>query len=254
MSAKIVYLDIERQSGIVDGIWELKQRSWLSPAQILERPRTICFAWRWDHEDETHFAAEWERGHKAMIAKAHKVMDEADFIVGWNSKNFDVKHLRTEMIMHGMTPPSPHKDIDLMQVAKRNFGFLSNRMAYIAQELDQGGKLATGGADLWKQLRNAKGDELRKARKKMAAYNRRDVDLTMELWTLLKPWTSAVNLPNYRDGVSPACPVCESENIQYRGLARTLTATYRRFQCVDCGRWGRDTHSVRRTTSVPLSQ
>jgi len=159
------------------------------------------------------------------------------------------------MIMHGLMPPSPHKDIDLMQVAKRHFGFLSNRMAYIAEQLDQDGKMATGGGNLWKQLRTAKGNELRQARQLMAEYNIRDVELTQELWELLKPWTSGVNLSAYgpaKDG--PCCPVCDSDNIQYRGSARTLTQTYRRFQCLDCGKWGRDTNSITRTNSVPLSQ
>lgn len=252
MPARIVYLDIERQSGIADGIWDLKQRSWLSPSQILERPRTICFAWRWEGEDKTHFSAEWDRGHKAMIAKAHKVMDEADFICGWNSKFFDVKHLREEMLMHDMFPPSPHKDIDLMLICRRNFGFLSNRMAYIAEQLDLDGKMSTGGAGLWKQLRTSKGEDLKTARETMCDYNKRDVELTQELWHLLKPWANGVNLSAYEGGLAPSCPVCSSANVNYRGLQRTLSTTYRRFQCQDCGKWGRTNNGLSRTNLVPI--
>lgn len=253
MAARIAVLDIERQSGIADGIWELKQNGWLNPSQVVERPRTICFAYKWLGESDIHFHAEWDRGGaKGMVKKAHRVMDEADFIVGWNSKGFDIPHLRTEMIVHNLTPPSPHKDIDLMLQAKRHFKFLSNRMNEVAKMLDQKGKIATGGGDLWRRLRTSKGDDLREARQLMAEYNVRDVALTEELHTLMSPWLSGVNLAAYRDVDAPICPVCESENIQYRGLARTATRSYRRFQCQACGKWGRDTASVAGTGQVPL--
>ena len=256
MPARIVYLDIERQSGVADGIWELRQRNWLNPGQIIERPRTICFAWRWEGESETQFAAEWDRGgQKAMIAKAHQVLDEADFVVGWNSRNFDVKHLRTEMILHEMTPPSPHKDIDLMIQAKRAFGFLSNRMSYIAEQLGQKGKMETGGSELWKALRTAKGQELAQARQTMAEYNCRDVELTQELYMLMRPWLTGVNLPLYDDesgDLGPHCPACSSPRIQYRGVSRNTSYSYRRFQCQECGKWGRSTQSIAKTMQVPL--
>lgn len=253
MTARIAVLDIERQSGVAEGIWELRQNGWLNPGQVVERPRTICFAWKWLGEDEIHFAAEWHKGGaKKMVKKAQAVLNEADAVIGWNSKAFDVKHLRTEMIVHNLKPPSPHKDIDLMVHAKRNFAFLSNRMSEVAKILDQDGKLATGGGDLWRKLRHSKGEELYAARQLMEDYNRRDVALTEELYTLMSPWLSGINLPLYSDHGSPACPACESERIQYRGLARTTSRAYRRFQCNDCGKWGRETVSVGSTEQVPL--
>jgi len=89
----------------------------------------------------------------------------------------------------------------------------------------------------------------------MREYNEQDVLLTEELYQLLLPWIPGLNLPVYRagnDDLGPFCPACESSNIQYRGVARTLTRTYRRFQCNDCGRWGRDTASIGSTEGVPL--
>lgn len=253
MVARIAVLDIERQSGIADGIWELRQNGWLNPTQVIERPRTICFAYKWLDEDEIHFHAEWDKGPKAMAKKARDVLNEADAVVGWNSRGFDMPHLRSEMIIHGLTPPSPHKDIDLMVQAKKHFKFLSNRMNEVAKVLDQKGKLATGGGDLWRRLRNSKGHDLKEARQLMAEYNVRDIQLTEELYHLMKPWLTGINLPVYSDSTGePACPACLSVNIQYRGVARTVTRSYRRFQCNDCGKWGRDTSSVAGTSQVPL--
>lgn len=238
-------LDIERQSGLADGIWELRQRGgWLNPSQIIERPRTICFAYKWVGDDQIHFHSEWEDGHHSMIAKAHKVFDECDYLIGWNSKAFDVKHLRTEMAMYEMRPPSPHRDIDLMLTAKRNFTFLSNRMAYVAEQLGRDGKLETGGAELWKSLRFGEGEQLWEARRLMQEYNMRDVALTEELWDALKPWVSGLNLALFEeDSSSVRCPNCLSSSIQWRGQQVTLTRSYRRFQCQDCGRWSREIKS-----------
>lgn len=245
MTARIVFLDIERTWGVAEGIWQLKQ-SWINPSQMIEQPRTICLAWKWEGEDRTQFAAEWQRGgHTAMVLKAHKVLDEADYVVGWNSKGFDVKHLRTEFILADLTPPSPHKDIDLMLTARKNFGFMSNRMGFIAEQLDLKGKTATGGAELWKKLREAKGSELADARDLMAGYNCRDVELTQELYYLMRPWVTGLNLPTHEEGesVGPSCSNCNSDDVHYRGIQVATSRRYRRFQCQQCGKWGRETAS-----------
>jgi len=238
--ANIVFLDIERQSGIADGIWQLKQ-TWINPDQMLEAPSTICFAWKYADEDEVSFAADWKGGHKKMVQKAWEVLDAADYVVGWNSKGFDVKHLRTEFLLEGMVPPSPWKDIDLMLTARRNFGFLSNRMAYIAEQLEVGTKVSTGGASLWRSLRQDKGELLKASRDKMEVYNKHDVELTEELYYLMLPWVSGLNIPLDNGGSdAPACSNCGSDKLQWRGYATALTRRYRRFQCTACGKWGKE--------------
>lgn len=252
MTAKIAVLDIERQAGVAEGIWELRQNGWLNPGQIVERPRTICFAWKWLGDSDIQFHAEWDKGPKAMIKKAHAVMDEADYIVGWNSKAFDIKHLRTEMLLHQLLPPSPHKDIDLMVQAKRSFSFMSNRMNEVAKLLDRKGKAETGG-NLWHRLKHDKGESLWEARSLMAEYNKRDVELTEELYTLMLPWCHGINVAAYKtQGIGPFCTACGSDNVQYRGKQVTSTRTYRRFQCQGCGKWGRDTKSESSSNEVPL--
>jgi hypothetical protein len=238
--ANIVVLDIERQSAMVDGIWGLKQ-TWINPNQILTPPSTICFAYKYLGEPKMHFAADWKRGgHKQMVLEAWHVLDAADYVVGWNSKGFDVKHLRTEFLLAGLTPPSPHKDIDLMLTVRKNFGFLSNRMQWVAEQLGAGSKLATGGADLWRTLRMGKGQELKDARAKMQAYNEQDVHLTEELYWRLLPWVSGLNIPLSDKRSDVCCSNCGSDNIQWRGSQMAMTRSYARFQCQACGKWGRD--------------
>jgi hypothetical protein len=268
MTAKILCLDIERQSAVVDGVWELGSRngSWINPSRVIEPSRTICFAYRWEHEPKTKFVAEWDGGfeqdnasmapgggHFLMIKKAQELLTEADYVVGWNSKSFDIKHLRGHMYAYDLLPPAPHVDIDLMIQCKRNFSFMANSMAYISKVKSMEGKAATGGADLWRTLRYADGDILRRAQRRMKKYNLRDVDLTLELFYDMRPWLSNLNLGLYsEDSDEMSCSNCESTDIQYRGSAGNLTYRYRRFQCNSCGKWGKDTHSFTKTTTVGI--
>ena len=253
MTARIAVLDIERQSAIVDGIWDLKQNGYISPSNIVEPARTICFAWKWLGEKSVHFAAEWGKGgHTNMVDEAWAVLNEADYVVGWNSKGFDCKHLRTEFIKGGLTPPSPHRDLDLMLIARRNFGFMSNRLSYVAQELGCGEKMETGGSDLWRTLRNGKGVTLKSAQKTMEAYNKQDVLLTEELYDKMLPWVDGLNIPLYDGTVDPACSNCGSDNIQYRGFQVAATRSYHRFQCQQCGKWGRENKSLTATSSSAI--
>lgn len=249
MSPRIAILDIERQSAIVD-VWDLKQSGYISPSNIIEPARTICFAWKWLDERKVNFAAEWNGGHKKMVRKAWDVLDEADYVVGWNSKGFDCKHLRTEIIKEGLTPPSPHRDLDLMITAKRHFNFMSNRLSFVAQELGVGRKLDTGGGDLWKTLRNGKGQALKDARQHMQAYNEQDVLLTEEVYHKMLPWVDGLNIPLYSQSEEVSCSNCGSTKIHYRGIQVAATRSYHRFQCQDCGKWGKENKCV---TSVPAS-
>lgn len=249
MTAKIVVLDIERISAIVQDVWDLGQRRYIQPASIIEPSRTICFSWKFLDENETHFAAEWDRGgHRGMIQKAHEVLNECTHLVGWNSAGFDVKHLRSHFFQYDMTPPSPHIDVDLMKVVKKNFAFMSNRMAYIAEVLGLEGKADTGNG-LWKELRSSDKDAVKSARQTMEVYNRRDIELTEELYYLLRPWVSNLNLPLYEDpsaedATEPRCPNCLSWNLRREGVRATLTRTYQRFQCRSCGKWSQGKNSL----------
>ena len=252
MSARIAVLDIERQSAVVDGVWDLKQSGYISPNNLIEPARTICFAWKWLGETSVNFSAEWNGGHKKMVQKAWDVLDEADYVVGWNSKSFDCKHLRTEFVKQGLTPPSPHRDLDLMLVAKRNFGFMSNRLSYVAQELGAGQKLETGGGDLWRTLRYGKGEKLKEAKRLMQAYNEQDVLLTEEVYHLMLPWVDGLNIPLYDQSEDVCCSNCGSSNVHYRGIQVAATRSYHRFQCQNCGKWGRENKSISAVASSAI--
>ncbi|NIV35232.1 MAG: hypothetical protein GWN58_38990, partial [Anaerolineae bacterium] len=54
---------------------------------------------------------EWDM--EGMLEGAWELLDEADAVVHYNGKKFDIPTLNREFVKYGFTPPSPYKQIDL---------------------------------------------------------------------------------------------------------------------------------------------
>lgn len=284
MATKVVTLDIERQSAICSNIWQLKQYGYLRPNQIIVPVRTICFSWKWLGEDEIHFSSEWDPfddgtvvaprpykdtgllesypGHAPMIEIARKVLDEADFVIGWNSKRYDVGNLRSHMAEYDYDPPSPHKDIDLITTSRSQFGFMSHSLEEAAPHFGFGGKMEHE-SGLWDKLRwlpytQPYGDELVRVRQVMKDYNKRDVELTELIFDRMLPWIPKLNIYGNTDydgddiDSDIRCRRCNSTDIQFRGTYRGSTCWYRKFQCNNCKGYGKGNkrYYAMETTSV----
>jgi DNA polymerase elongation subunit (family B) len=234
---KLLTLDIETSPNLayVWGLWD--QNVGLS--QLAEASEVMCFAAKWHGTKKVEFYSNHHDGHDEMIAQAHRLMDEADAIITYNGRSFDMKHLRREMVLAGMTPPSPHKDIDLIQTVRQQFRFASNKLEHVAGELGIGHKLKHHGFEMW--LDCIRGDE--KAWAVFKRYCQQDVLLTERLYDRLLPWIA--NHPHHSlfvDEGSPSCQNCGGSDIESRGWATTTLGRYRRFQCKACGKWLRGRH------------
>ena len=243
---KILFLDIET-SPLTAHTWGLWDQN-ISIGQIIKSTEMMCWGARWYGEKKVHFASAHHDGKEEMLKKVHAMLDEADVLVGWNSKAFDSKHLKREFIENGMLPPSPYKEMDLMLTVRSQFKFPSNKLDYVSQKLGVGAKVKHSGFDLW--LGCMAGNK--KSWVEMKKYQIQDVDLLVELYEKLKPW-----IPNHPhtalyDGIEGGCSTCASLNLQKRGVARTISGTYQRFQCQDCGKWQRGPISINRTTTRPI--
>lgn len=171
---------------------------------------------------------------KKMLDRIHKLMSEADAVVTYNGKKFDVPTLNKEYLLYGMSPPAPYKQIDLIETCKRVFRFPSNKLDYIAQTLGLGNKVKHEGHELWVKCMNHDNE----AWEKMEEYNKHDVTLLEQLYLTLRPWIDRhPNLATRLEGC--VCPSCGSDNYQRRGTAVTTTMKYNRYQCKDCGTWFR---------------
>ena len=158
------------------------------------------------------------------------MLDDADIVVHFNGKKFDVPIINREFLKHGFYPPSPYKQVDLYQTCKQ-FRFERNSLKSILKELGLENKLENEGFQLWVDCMEGKRD----AWKKMREYNQHDVFILEPLYKRILPWISRHPLVN--EGL--ACTRCGSKNTQRRGIARAITQVYQRYQCQACGGWFR---------------
>lgn len=252
MGMKILHADIETAPNTAH-VWGLFKQN-ISINQLVNTGRVMCWAAKWHKVPGVMFEAEHdmdgerktEACHGAMIEIIHGLLDEADAVCSYNGKRFDVPTLNREFMKYGLKPPSPYHHIDLLEVAKRQFRFVSNKMDHLAKELGIRGKVRHQGHDLWTQC--MAGDP--KAWKMMRRYNIQDVRMLEQLYERMRPWIVAhPNHAMYTDDTRPACTNCGSHKLQSRGTRTTRTQQYRKFQCQGCGTWVRD-----RFTSLPLEK
>lgn len=171
---------------------------------------------------------------KEILKEIWKLMDEADIVVGQNSKQFDVKKLNARFILNGFKPPSSFKQIDTREIAKKKFGFTSNKLEYMSDKLCKKYKKSKharfSGFELWKECLAGN----LKAWKEMEHYNKHDVLSTEELFKKFQPWDNSLNYNLYTDTENTICS-CGSTKFNKNGYCYTSVGKYQRYSCKKCG-------------------
>jgi hypothetical protein len=172
-----------------------------------------------------------------LVGELWHLLDEAEIVIAHYGDGFDLPTLRARFAAHQLNPPSPWRSIDTKKISSKLFYWGgSHKLDHICHYLGIGTKMDTGGWSLWKNCLANDPD----AWAKMKLYNAHDITLLEGLYLRLRPWM--VDHPAV--GGLKECPKCGSAKMQSRGLARSKTRTYNRFQCQDCGGWSRSTRSV----------
>lgn len=193
----------------------------------------------------------WRRhDDKDFLTKMWEMLDEADAILSYNGRRFDIPTLNREFVKAGMPPPSPYKHIDLMETVKRVFKFPSNKLQFVAGDLEIGSKMAHEGFGLW--IKCKEGDE--KAWATMERYNRQDVLLLDVLYNRIKPWIKGhpnagvgMDLTEVAKRGEYVCSTCGSTHVQQRGFYHTQAATFKRYKCNACSSWSRARYAETKT-------
>jgi len=237
---KILLIDIEVAPNTAH-VWGIFDQN-ISINQLLESSYTLCYAAKWYGNPKIMFDSVQKSGKNKMLANVHALLDQADAVVHYNGSRFDIPILNKEFLLNGMPPPSPAKHIDLLQVARTQFRFVSNKLDYVSQALGLGAKTAHEGHTLWLKCMN----DDRKAWKIMEEYNKNDVVLLEKVYDKFKGWIK--QHPNH-NAYSPdiCCPNCASRKLQARGTQRSRVAVYQRFQCQACGSWSRSIKSEKKS-------
>ena len=163
-----------------------------------------------------------------------ELLDEADIVLTQNGKKFDSKKVNARFILNGMQPPSHYRHVDTLIIARKAFGFTSNKLAYMTDKLCKKYKKMT--------VRQFHGMELQKAClagnkaafKELEVYNNLDVLSTEELYGHIQAWDSTINFNLYHDKEVEACR-CGSTKLVKKGFYYTNSSKYQKFRCKQCG-------------------
>lgn len=163
-----------------------------------------------------------------------ELLDEADIVITQNGKSFDHKKLNARFILNGFKPPSSFKYIDTFLLAKKHFGFTSNKLEYMSDKLCKKYKKLKhtkfAGFEMWKECLAGN----KEAWKEMEKYNKYDVLALEELYTKLIPWDNTINFNLYHEDTTNKCTCGSTEFIKY-GYAYTASGKFQRYQCKSCG-------------------
>lgn len=228
---KVLVLDIEN-TYITAGVWGMYGVN-IGIEQLLDNGKILCAAAKW--LDDKVIMYKRNEG-KEFLTWLHDLLSEADAVLTYNGRRHDLPFINREFLKANMHPPSPYKHIDLLETAKKQFKFPSNKMQHLLGELNLGSKVDHEGFPLW--IKCAAGNK--RAWETMRKYNINDVRVLEKLYYRLQPWiTSHPNRSLWaKDTV---CPYCGSKHLQSRGTGeyKTTVGSYRKFSCKDCGGWSR---------------
>lgn len=239
LNVKILTIDIETTPNL-GYIWSLWKQT-LSLSQLVETGEVICFAAKWYGSRKILYYSVHHDGKEAMLQAAHDLLSEADVVVHYNGKGFDIPHLQREFLLAGMEPPAPFAQVDLLHVVKKQFRFVSNKLDHVVQELGIGAKTSHTGFQLW--LDCMAGSD--KAWNLMRKYNRQDVVITERLYDRLRPWIPSHPAHSlYNGSDEDSCPNCGSTELKPQGYSYTSVSVFQRYKCADCGRWSRGQNRI----------
>lgn len=194
---RILVYDIET-APLLGYCWSLWDNN-LGLNQVQSDWHVLSWAAKWMGEDTVYYEdqrnAKNIEDDKKILEGIWKLLDECDFVVTQNGKKFDQKKLNARFIIHGMKPPSSYRHIDVLQIAKSQFGFTSHKLEYMTKTLckkyKKSGHPKFSGFEMWSEC--MKGNL--EAWEEMENYNVLDILSLEELYTIISPWD--MKLPNF---------------------------------------------------------
>ncbi len=240
---KILLFDIET-APVLGYVWQLfDQNVGLNQIKADWYILSVAAKWLGDPHSKTMYSDQSKAKNieddKKLLQWIWDLLDEADIVITQNGKRFDQKKLNARFVLQGLQPPSSFKHIDTFQIAKKHFGFTSNKLEYMSDKLSTKYKKLTErkfpGFELWRQCLLGN----KQAWKEMAKYNKRDIHALEEVYHKIVPWDDHINFSVYYSGEEHVCK-CGSTDFKKQGWHYTATGKYQRYRCTECGAETRD--------------
>jgi uncharacterized protein YprB with RNaseH-like and TPR domain len=214
MKVKTLYFDIET-TALQAYVWRPGDQ-YVGHNQLVKGSDItdiICIAYCWDKGPVKLLHWDYNKqDSRKMIQEFDAIAKEADVLIGQNSDSFDVKHINTQRLMHGLEPMPEWADQtdDLLKQVRKFFKFPSNKLDYISNILGYGAKAAVGMQD-WINIQE-KNEDGEKSFDKMLKYCARDVLITRKTFQHILPYIK----PKFNMSVfngKRCCVSCGSEDI-----------------------------------------
>lgn len=232
---RILILDIET-TPMQAFVWKRWKEN-ISLDQTISEWFIICWSGKWLNED-TSFGdcctpdEMLEEDDMRICYSLWNVLNEADIVIAHNGSRFDIPKINSRFVIHGFLPPSPYKQIDTLEVAKKSFGFSSNKLDALAGYFNIEHKDPTD-FKLWRACMEGNKDALQY----MFSYNIKDVEILEKVYLKIRPWIkNHPNIATMTMAEDLVCPVCGSHSItpipgKYTG---TAVSQYQVYRCKDC--------------------
>ena len=237
---RILVMDIECLP-IVATTWNVWNTN-IAPVNIINDWTMLSFSYKWLGEKDVHNFVltpkqAKNRDDKQMVIDIHKLFNDADIIIGYNSIKFDEKKMNSKFLEFGLAKPSPYQSIDLYRTVKKNFANTYNKMDWTNKILGLDRKLEHTGMKLWMDCHNGVKDALNT----MAEYNDVDVLITEQLYFAIRGWiNNHPNLGLYYDADTPICHKCGSVHLKDSDSKHyTGASVFDLYECEDCGAYSR---------------
>ena len=244
---KVLIYDIET-SPIEAYVWGLWDNN-VGLNQIIKDWEVLSWAAKWlgASEDSVMYMDQREgtcpKNEKEVLEGIWELLNECDIVITQNGKKFDQKKLNARFFAHKMRPPSSYRHIDTLKIAKRVFGFTSNKLAYMTDKFcTKYKKLKHGkfpGQSMWTQC--LAGNQ--EAWEEMEVYNKYDVLSLEELYLKMAAWDNSVNFNCYHDEDYNRCK-CGNSEFEKSGFHYSNAGKYQKMKCTDCG------HETRKTENL----
>lgn len=234
---KILTVDIET-APIISYVWGLKDEN-IGVNQVIQHSHLMSVAAKWKDSDEVLYLDQRNQpeveNDKDLTIWIRELFDQADLVIGQNSKRFDVKTINARIEHHQLKRYSDFRQQDTMQMCKKDFKLPSYSLAYMGEYFKlKNRKLEHpkfAGFSMWKEC--IKGNQ--EAWKEMEVYNKQDVRATEELWGRLLKWDDSINFSVYNDDATNRCS-CGSLDLRKNGWRFKNNGKYQRYQCFNCGK------------------
>lgn len=207
--------------------------------KIEDRQRLMSFAWQVVGEKKIRSLNLSQmdtykvdpKNDKLLTIELHKVMSDADILLGQNSDQFDIKMANYFFMRNNLEPIAPTKSLDTKKIAKRYFRFANNKLDNLGEEMGVGGKTKIKHSDIWTDC-FLDGDK--KAWKLMNKYCENDVRITTEIYLKMRGFMHQHPSLARISGEWDSCPRCGSYSFRIKAYRTTNTSRYHQYQCNDC--------------------